>query len=80
MMNNLRYRNYKMRDKVMTVFKILTILLFFASSKAVYQNYNDIIPDNAILVMATYMLVLFLMIVLSNFLIGKVYDEFTHKS
>lgn len=64
----------------MTVFKILTILLFFASSKAVYQNYNDRIPDNAILVMATYVLVLFLMIALPNFLIGKVYDEFTHKS
>lgn len=37
-----------MHDKVMTVFRILTILSFFALSKVVYQNYNDIIPDNAI--------------------------------
>lgn len=69
-----------MHDKVMTVSRILTILLFFALSKVVYQNYNDIIPDNAILGMAAYMLVLCLMIVLSNFLVGKVYDKFIHKS
>lgn len=51
-----------MHDKVMTVFRILTILSFFALSKVVYRNYNDIIPDNAILGMALYVLVLCLMI------------------
>ncbi|OAU94981.1 hypothetical protein AO385_0446 [Moraxella catarrhalis] len=69
-----------MHDKVMTVFRILTILSFFTLSKVVYHNYNDIIPDNAILGMAVYVLVLCLIIALSNFWIGKVYDEFTHKS
>lgn len=64
----------------MTVFRILTILLFCVLSKVVYQNYNDRIPDNAILGMVAYMLVLCLIIALSNFWIGKVYDEFTHKS
>lgn len=47
-----------MHDKVMTVFRILTILSFFTLSKVVYHNYNDIIPDNAILGMAVYVLVL----------------------
>lgn len=51
-----------MHDKVMTVFRILTILSFFTLSKVVYHNYNDIIPDNAILGMAVYVLVLCLMI------------------
>lgn len=69
-----------MRNKLMTIFRVLTIVLFFALSKIVYQNYNHIIPDNVIVGMAAYMLVLCLMIALSNFLVGKVYDKFTHKS
>lgn len=51
-----------MRDKMMTISRVLAILSFFTLSKVVYHNYNDIIPDNAILGMAVYVLVLCLMI------------------
>lgn len=60
-----------MRNKLMIIFRVLTIVLFFALSKIVYQNYNNIIPDNVIVGMAAYMLVLYLMIVLSNFLVDN---------
>lgn len=36
-----------MHDKVMTVFRILTILSFFTLSKVVYHNYNDIVIMSA---------------------------------